>query len=126
MGKLSDFMAMKRDLAFEYERELRAVRNAILGITRLSGSEYTIDLAATEGFVASSSARKAFAPAFQSAVHDALLTYAHDLAREGLMHGLEQDAISAALAGVPQASHRLQHDPSASDPAQVVRLAARA
>ncbi len=101
MGKLSVFMAMKRDLAFEYERELRAVRNLIQGITRVSGSEYTIELAASEGFVAGSRARAAFVDGFGAAVHEALVRYAHDLARECLDHGMDQEIIGGALGGSP-------------------------
>ncbi|HML42490.1 MAG: hypothetical protein JNN24_13920 [Hyphomicrobium zavarzinii] len=101
MGKLAVFMAMKRDLAFEFERELRAVRNLILGVTRISGTDYTIDLQATEGFVAGSRARAAFAEALHSAVHEALLKYAHDLARESLEHGMDQDIVGGALGGNP-------------------------
>lgn len=100
MGKLADFMAMKRDLAFEFECELRAVRNLILGISRISGSEYTIDLASSEGFVAGGRARAAFTEAFRLAAHDALLKYAHDLARESLHHGIDQEIVSNALGGV--------------------------
>lgn len=100
MGKLSDFMAMKRDLAFEFECELRAVRNLILGISRVSGSEYTIDFSSSDGFIGGSRARAAFAEAFRSAAHEALLKYAHDLARESLSHGIEQEVVSNALGGV--------------------------
>lgn len=100
MGKLADFMAMKRDLAFEFECELRAVRNLILGISRISGSEYTIDLASCEGFVGGSRARAAFAEGFRLAAHEALVRYAHDLARESLAHGIDQEIVSNALGGV--------------------------
>lgn len=99
MGKLADFMAMKRDLAFEFECELRAVRNLILGISRVSGTEYTIDLASTEGFVGGSRARAAFTEAFHTAAHDALMKYAQDLAREALNHGIDQEVVSGALGG---------------------------
>jgi hypothetical protein len=101
MGKLSVFMAMKRDLAFEFERELRAVRNLILGVTRLSGSEYTIELYGNEGFVAGSRARAAFIEAFHAATHEALVKYAHDLAHECLEHGMDQDVVGGALGGNP-------------------------
>lgn len=101
MGKLSVFMAMKRDLAFEFERELRAVRNLVLGVTRVSGSEYTIELVGSEGFVAGSRARAAFVEAFRAAAHDALVKYAHDLAHECLEHGMDQEIIGGALGGNP-------------------------
>lgn len=101
MGKLSVFMAMKRDLAFEFERELRAVRNLILGVTRLSGSEYTIELFGNEGFVAGSRARAAFVEAFHAATHEALVKYAHDLAHECLEHGMDQEIVGSALGGHP-------------------------
>ncbi|MCC7252967.1 hypothetical protein [Hyphomicrobium sp.] len=101
MGKLSVYMAMKRDLAFEFERELRAVRNLILGVTRLSGSEYTIELLGNEGFVAGSRARAAFIEAFHAATHEALVKYAHDLAHECLEHGMDQEVVSGALGGHP-------------------------
>jgi hypothetical protein len=101
MGKLSVFMAMKRDLAFEFERELRAVRNLILGVSRLSGSEYTIELYGNEGFVAGSRARAAFVEAFHAATHEALVKYAHDLAHECLEHGMDQDMVGSALGGHP-------------------------
>ena len=101
MGKLSVFMAMKRDLAFEFERELRAVRNLILGVSRLSGSEYTIELYGNEGFVAGSRARAAFIEAFHAATHEALVKYAHDLAHECLEHGMDQDMVGSALGGNP-------------------------
>lgn len=99
MGKLADYMAMKRDLAFDFEHELRAVRNLILGVTRLSGSEHTIDLTSTEGFVAGGRARAAFAEALRISVHDALVCYAHNLAREGLDHGMDHEIVSMALSG---------------------------
>lgn len=101
MGKLSVFMAMKRDLAFEFERELRAVRNLILGVSRLSGSEYTIELYGNEGFVAGSRARAAFVEAFHAATHEALVKYAHDLAHECLEHGMDQEIVGGALGGNP-------------------------
>jgi len=101
MGKLSVYMAMKRDLAFEFERELRAVRNLILGVTRLSGSEYTIELIGNEGFVAGSRARAAFIEAFHAATHEALVKYAHDLAHECLEHGMDQEIVGSALGGHP-------------------------
>ena len=99
MGKLSVFMAMKRDLAFEFERELRAVRNLILGVTRVSGSEYTGELVGSEGFVAGSRARAAFGEAFRADAHEALVKYAHDLAHECLEHGMDQEIIGGALGG---------------------------
>lgn len=126
MGKLADFMAMKRDLAFEFERELRATRNLILGISRVSGSEYTIDLASGEGFVGGSRARAAFVEQFRLAAHDALLKYAQDLAREALNHGIDQDIVSSALSGVsPLAGAVIDKDasPAASDGNGPVRLA---
>jgi hypothetical protein len=101
MGKLSVFMAMKRDLAFEFERELRAVRNLILGVTRVSGTEYTIEMSGSEGFVAGSRARAAFVEAFHAAAHEALVKYAHDLAHECLEHGMDQEIIGGALGGNP-------------------------
>jgi len=99
MGKLADFLAMKRDLAFDYERELKAVRNAILCVTRISGSEYTLDLRASESFVASSPARKAFEDAFSPAAKQVLLAYAGDLARESLAYGLGPEVVAGALDG---------------------------
>ena len=36
-----------------------------------------------------------------SAVHEALLKYAHDLARESLEHGMDQDIVGGALGGNP-------------------------
>lgn len=124
MGKLADFMAMKRDLAFEFERELRAVRNLILGISRVSGSEYTIDLASGEGFVGGSRARAAFVESFRLAAHDALLKYAHDLARESLNHGMDQDVVSGALGGVPSPQGAaIEKEAPAADGMGSVRLA---
>lgn len=126
MGKLADFMAMKRDLAFEFERELRATRNLILGISRVSGSEYTIDLASGEGFIGGSRARAAFVEAFHLAAQDALLKYAQDLAREALNHGIDQDIVSSALSGVsPLASAAIDREAAApcSDANSPVRLA---
>jgi hypothetical protein len=115
MGKLAVFMAMKKDLASEYERELRAVRNLILGTTHISGSDYTIDLAATDGFVASSRARAAFVEAFNVAIHDALLKYAQDLARESLDYGMDQHVIGCALAGTtPLQAARIAREQAAS------------
>jgi hypothetical protein len=115
MGKLSVYMAMKRDLAFEFERELRAVRNLILGVTRLSGSEYTIELVGNEGFVAGSRARAAFIEAFHAATHEALVKYAHDLAHECLEHGMDQEIVSSALGGhAPQPQMRMPREPQQS------------
>jgi hypothetical protein len=111
MGKLSVFMAMKRDLAFEFERELRAVRNLILGVTRVSGTEYTIELVGSEGFVAGSRARAAFVEAFHAAAHEALVKYAHDLAHECLEHGMDQEIIGGALGGNPARPLREQFEP---------------
>lgn len=99
MGKLALFVAMKRDLAFEFERELRAVRNLVLGVTRISGSEYTIDLATPEGFISGSRARAVFVASFQAAVHDSLVRYAHELAHECIEHGMDQEIVSSALGG---------------------------
>lgn len=101
MGKLSEYISMKRDLAFDYERELRAVRDLMHGLTRLSGSDCTIDLTASEGYVAGGHARAAFSDALRAAIHDTLLQYAHDLACEGLDHGMDQDIVSNALSGAP-------------------------
>lgn len=126
MGKLADYMAMKRDLAFDFEHELRAVRNLILGVTRLSGSEYTIDLTVTEGFVAGGRARVAFVEALRASLHDALVKYAHDLAREGLDHGMDQDIVGVALNGGPPQTARPQQVVPAAAPeaASTIRLAA--
>jgi hypothetical protein len=115
---------MKRDLAFDYERELRAVRDLMHGVTRLSGSDFTIDLTTTEGFVAGGDARAAFADTLRVAIHDALLHYAHDLAREGLEHGMDQDVVSNALSGAPAAGMPRPHIASAAESAKTVRLAA--
>lgn len=126
MGKLADFMAMKRDLAFEFECELRAVRNLILGISRISGSEYTIDLASREGFVGGSRARAVFGESFRLAAHEALMKYAHDLARESLAHGVDQDIVSSALGGVATreiATGEREQAPPAAEGASHVRLA---
>lgn len=145
MGKLSVYMAMKRDLAFEFERELRAVRNLILGVTRLSGTDYTIELVGNEGFVAGSRARAAFVEAFHAATHEALVKYAHDLAHECLEHGMDQEIVSGALGGQapfhqmrpmreahpqPQPPHQQhphphpqQHAPMPEGAANTVRLA---
>jgi len=116
MGKLSVFMAMKRDLAFEFERELRAVRNLILGVTRVSGTEYTIELSGSEGFVAGSRARAAFVEAFHAAAHEALVKYAHDLAHECLAHGMDQEIIGGALGGNPIRPQREQFEPAMTPP----------
>lgn len=116
MGKLSVFMAMKRDLAFEFERELRAVRNLILGVTRVSGTEYTIELSGSEGFVAGSRARAAFVEAFHAAAHEALVKYAHDLAHECLAHGMDQEIIGGALGGNPIRPQREQFEPAMPPP----------
>lgn len=111
MGKLAVFMALRKELTFEYERELRAVRNLIMGTTRLSGSEYTIDLANSDGFIAGSRARAAFAEAFNTAIHEALLKYAHDLAHESLEYGIDQSVIGSALAGTIQMQPRIVREP---------------
>jgi hypothetical protein len=121
MGRLADYVAMKRDLAFDFERELRAVRNLIQGVTRLSGSEHTIDLTATEGFVSSGRARAAFVVGLRAAMHDALVNYAHDLAREGLDHGMDQEIVGVALGGSCQPLRPQTAAPS-ENPA--IRLAA--
>lgn len=126
MGKLSDFMAMKRDLAFDFERELRAVRNLILGVTRISGTEYTIELTANEGFVAGSRARAAFIESFHAAAHEALLRYAQDLAHESLAHGMDQDIVGGALGGAPSplaAGARREPTPAAANEGNTIRLA---
>lgn len=135
MGKLSDYLAMKRDLALEFERELHAVRNLILGVTRLSGTECTIELAGNEGFVAGSRARSAFIEAFHAAAHEALVRYAHDLAHECLEHGMSEEIVSRALGGralgqptcseprPPRQQHPQQYAPT-QESARPVRLAA--
>ena len=99
MGKLSEYISMKRDLAFDYERELRAVRDLMHGVTGLSGPGCMIDLTSNEGFVAGGDARSAFSESLRTAIHDALLQYAHDLAREALEHGMDQETIGNALSG---------------------------
>jgi hypothetical protein len=128
MGKLSVFMAMKKDLAFEFERELRAVRNLILGTTRISGSEYTIELSPTDGFLAGSRARAAFIDAFHVAVHGALLKYAEELAHEGLEYGMDQEIVGGALGGNPALQLARMARESANGPSEsnMVRLAVRA
>jgi hypothetical protein len=127
MGKLALYVAMKRDLAFEFERELRAVRNLILGVTRLSGSEYTVDLMTNDSFVAGSQARAAFVESFQAAVHEALVKYAHDLAHECLEHGMDQDVVGVALGGplMREAIRRDREQGAAQAPGEnnTVRLA---
>jgi hypothetical protein len=110
MGKLAVFMALRKELTFEYERELRAVRNLIMGASRISGSDYTIDLANSDGFIAGSRARAAFAEAFNAAIHEALLKYAHDLAHESLEYGIDQTVINGALAGTIQMQPRIVRD----------------
>jgi hypothetical protein len=112
MGKLALYVAMKRDLAFEFERELRAVRNLILGVTRVSGSEYTVDLYSPDSFVAGSQARAVFAECLQAAVHEALVKYAHDLAHECIEHGMDHNVVGAALGGP------LMRDPGRPDAGQ--------
>lgn len=126
MGKLSVFMAMKRDLAFEFERELRAVRNLILGVSRISGSEYTIELTGNEGFVAGSRARAAFIEAFHAATHEALVRYAHDLAHECLEHGMDQEIVGGALGGFqtmmrPTPHMQAQQPPQMQQPQQPIQ-----
>lgn len=138
MGKLSVFLAMKRDLAFEFERELRAVRNLILGVSRISGSEYTIEFHGNDGFVAGSRARAAFVEAFHAATHEALVKYAHDLAHECLEHGMDQEMVGSALGGfqsmmrpvvvpMPQPAHQMPQQQAPQAPAAemggTVRLA---
>ena len=81
VGKLSEYMSQKRDLAFDYERELRGVRDLIHGVTRRSGADCAIDLSSTDGFVAGGDARAAFSERLQAAIHNVLLRYAEDLAR---------------------------------------------
>ena len=125
MGKLADFMAIKRDLACDFERELRAVRNLILGVNRISGSECTIDLSVSEGFVAGGRARTAFVQAFHAATHEALLKDAQDLAHESLAHGVDQEIVGGALGGTsaPMAARRENEPPPGTGEASTVRLA---
>jgi len=108
MGKLASFVAMKRDLAFEYETELRGVRNAMLGIARISGSEHTIDLTPSDSFVAESKAKAGFLAAFKQASHAVLLKYAGDLAKECLELGLDQEMIGSALGGAAVSRSELE------------------
>ncbi len=81
MGKLAVFMAMKRDMAFDFEHELRSVRDLILGVQRLSGKELTLDISSPEGYVAGTRARAQFVKALHAHLHELLVQYAHDLAR---------------------------------------------
>ncbi len=99
MGKLTDYLSMKRDLAFDYERELRAVRDLMHGVTRLSGSDFTIDLTTHRRLRRRRRCARRVCRYAAGRTHDALLHYAHDLAREGLEHGMDQDVVSNALSG---------------------------
>lgn len=99
MGKLADYMASKRTKTPDFEHELRAVRDLLHGITCLSGSGHKIDLSVTAGAVAGGPARAALIEALRAALHEPLLKYAHDLAREALESGIDQHAVSVALSG---------------------------
>ncbi len=106
MGKLAVFVAMKRDMAFDFEHELRAVRDLILGVHRLSGKDYTLDLSSPEGYVAGTRARAAFAKTLLSHMHEMLLQYAQDLAGEGRELGIHQSVVEEALGGEGFLGHR--------------------
>lgn len=99
MGKLAVFMAMKRDMAFDFEHELRSVRDLILGVQRLSGKELTLDISSPEGYVAGTRARAQFVKALHAHLHELLVQYAHDLARESLELGVHQGLLEEALGG---------------------------
>jgi len=123
MGKLALYVAMKRDLAFEFERELRAVRNLILGVTRVSGSEYAVDLYPPDSFIAGSSARAAFVERFQGAMYEQLVKYANDLALECLEHGLDPEIVRSALGGIVSLEPRSDAEPGEVGEVNGVRLA---
>lgn len=105
MGKLSMYVAMKRDMAFDFEHELRSIRDLILGIHRLSGKDLTIDLSSPDGYVAGTRARAAFNKALLAHMHEILLQYAQDLAREGLELGIHQSVVEEALGGAGLMPH---------------------
>ncbi len=99
MGKLAEYMAMKRDMASDFEHELRAIRDVILGARRISGKELTIDFGAADSFASGTRARATFMRNFRTQTHEALLQYAHDLTIECLELGLPQHLIEEALGG---------------------------
>jgi hypothetical protein len=111
VGKLAEFMAMKRDMASDFEHELRAVRDVILGARRISGKELTIDFVAADSFVSGTRARATFIRNFRMQTHEALLQYAHDLAVECMELGLPQHLVEEALGGDLIAFPHRQHQP---------------
>jgi hypothetical protein len=116
VGKLAEFMAMKRDMASDFEHELRAVRDVILGARRISGKELTIDFGAADSFVAGTRARATFIRNFRMQTHEALVQYAQDLALECLDLGLPQHLVEEALGGDLIAfPHRQQQPLAQSD-----------
>jgi hypothetical protein len=126
VGKLAEYMALKRDLASDFEHELRAVRDVILGARRISGKELTIDFGTGDGFVSGTRARATFIRNFRTQTHEALLQYAHDLAIECMELGLPQHLVEEALGGDLIAfPHRQQHSMVQADvnDSPAVRLA---
>lgn len=101
MGKLAAFVAMKRDMAFDFEHELRSVRDLAQCVHRLSGKDYTLDLASPEGYVAGTRARAVFVNRLEAFLHEVLVQYAHDLARESLALGVHPSVVEEALGSTP-------------------------
>jgi len=97
MGKLATYVAMRKDIAFEFEREVRAVRDLFSGITSIGGREHTLFLGQTEGYVGGSHARAALLEELQTALRDALLRYAHNLCHEGIQLGVSSAILEEAL-----------------------------
>jgi len=102
MSKLAALVSMRKDLAFEFERELRAVRDLVHGVHRMGGGEHMVDFSPHDGFVAGSKARAAFLQELQTALHPILLRYANNLCVEGLQLGLSAMLLEDALSGAPQ------------------------
>ena len=101
MGKLAAYVAMKRDMAFDFEHELRSIRDLVQCVQRLSGRDYTLDLASPEGYVAGTRARAVFVTRLQAFLHEVLVQYAHDLARESLALGVHPSVVEDALGTSP-------------------------
>lgn len=101
MGKLAAYVAMKRDMAFDFEHELRSVRDLLQCVHRLSGKDYTLDLTSAEGYVAGTRARAVFISRLQAFLHECLVQYAHDLSRESVALGVHPSVVEDALGGAP-------------------------
>lgn len=97
MGKLSAYLAQRKDLEFDFEREVRAVRDLLAGVHRIGGREHTLSLAPGDSFVAEGHARAILVRELEAGLRDMLVRYLHNLCLEGCRLGISSALFEDAL-----------------------------